>query len=71
MLDRLKLKVICLLSEKLGRNKSVGADHIPAEVFKYGSPTLFRALACLFNIMLSIFLPRKTDESFALSNDWK
>ena len=49
---------ICLLSEKLGRNKSVGADDIPAKVYKYGSPTLFRVLAALFNKMFSnTFLP--------------
>ena len=51
---------ICLLSEKLGRNKSVGQDDIPAEVYKYESPTLFRVLACLFNKMWSVtFLPSK------------
>ena len=42
----------------MGRNNSVGEDDIPAEVFRYGSLTLFRVLACLFNKMLSnIFLP--------------
>ena len=38
----------CLLNEKLGRNKTVGAGDIPAEVYKYGSPTLFCVLLCLF-----------------------
>ena len=56
--EPLSAEEICLLSEKLGRNKSVGADDIPAEVYKYGSPTIFRVLACLFNKMLSnTFLP--------------
>ena len=51
--EPLSTEEICLLSEKLGRNKSVGADDIPAEMYKYGSPTLFRLLACLFIKMLS------------------
>ena len=44
---------ICSLSLKLGRNKAVDADDIPVEVYKYGSPTLFRVLAYIFNKMLS------------------
>ena len=31
---------ICSQSEKLGRNKSVGTDDKPSEVYKYGSPTV-------------------------------
>ena len=57
-LESLSAEEICLLSEKLGRNKSVDADDIHAEVYKYGSPTLLRVLACLFNKVLSnTFLP--------------
>ena len=50
---------ICLLSEKFGRNKAVGADHIPVKVYKYVSPAPFCVLACLFNQMLSdtLFFP--------------
>ena len=56
--EPLSKEEICLLSEKLGRNKSVGADDVPAEVYKHGFPTLFRVIACLFNKMLSnTFLP--------------
>ena len=51
-LESLSAEEICLLSEKLGRNKSVDADDIHAEVYKYGSPTLFRALACSFDKVL-------------------
>ena len=42
----LSTEEICLPNEKLGRNKSVGADDIPAKVYKYGPPNLFRVLAC-------------------------
>ena len=38
--EPLSTEEICLLSENIGRNKSVGADDIPGEVYKYGSPTL-------------------------------
>ena len=44
--DPLSTEENCLLSEKLGRNKSVGADDIPAEVYKCGYPSLFRVLHC-------------------------
>ena len=44
--EPLSMEEICLLSENLGRNKSVVVDDIPAEVYKYGSPTLFRVPAC-------------------------
>ena len=43
----------CLMSEKFGINNSVGADDIPAKVYKFGYPTLFRVLAYLFNKILS------------------
>ena len=43
--EPLSTEEICLLSEKLDRNKSVGANDIPAEIYKYGYPTLFRVLA--------------------------
>ena len=36
--EPLSTEKICSLSKKLGRNRSVGADDIPAEVYKYGSP---------------------------------
>ena len=58
--EPLSTEEICLLSEKLGKNTLVVADDIPAEVYKYISPTLFRVLACLCNKMLSNnFLPRE------------
>ena len=56
--EPLSAEEICLLSEKLGRTKSVGAYDIPTVVYKYGSPTLFRVIACLFNkISSNTFLP--------------
>ena len=56
----LSTEEICFQSEKLGRNKSVGADDIPAEVYKHGFPTLFRVLACLFSKMLgNTFFPNE------------
>ena len=58
--EPLSAEEICLLSELLGKNESVGGDDIPAEVYKYGSSTLFRVIARLFNKMLSnTFLPRE------------
>ena len=69
-MEPLSTEEICLLSEKLCSNKLFGADNIPAEVYKYGSPTLFRVLVCLFNKMLSeSFLPSEIDETLASSND--
>ena len=59
-LEPLSAEEISLLSEKLGRYKSVGADDIPAEVYKNGFPILFCFLACLFNEILgNTFLPRE------------
>ena len=44
---------LCLLGEKLSVSKNSGADGIPANVFKYGSATLYEVLAYLVNFMIA------------------
>ena len=56
--EPLSTEEICLLSEKLCINKSVCAQDISTEVYKYEYCTLFRVLQWLFNKLLSkTFLP--------------
>ena len=48
----------------------VGADDIPAQVYKNGSPTFFRVLAGMFNKTLgNTFFALRGDERFVRSND--